>query len=105
MWPSRLPFGPLRKEETRREAAFLDRGAHFMGAVRGKFMTSEGRGSGDGIAMGVTRALGGALLFGAAEILVQGKMIYTMLAAIAGAAILTLLARYRDGRLEYGSTD
>jgi len=77
----------------------------FVGWVTGKFMSSEGRDQVMDVVMGIAGAIGGAFLFSAAGILIQGKMIYTMLAAIMGAAILTLLARYVGGRLEYGSTD
>ena len=80
-------------------------GGAFVGWVTGKFMSSEGRDQVMDVVMGIAGAVGGALLFSAWDSLVQGKMIYTMLAAIVGAAILTLLARYVGGRLEYGSTD
>lgn len=80
-------------------------GGAFVGWVTGKFMSSEGRDQVMDVVMGIAGAVGGAFLFSATDILVQGKMIYAMLAAIVGAAILTVLVRYLGGRLEYGSTD
>ena len=76
-----------------------------VGWLTGKFMLSEGRDYVMDIVMGIAGAIGGGFLFTATQILVQGKMIYTMLAAIAGAAILAGLTRYVGGNLEYGSTD
>jgi len=80
-------------------------GGAFLGWVTGKLMSSERRDQVMDVVMGVAGAVEGALLFSASDILVQGKMIHTMLAAIVGAVILTLLARSVGGRLEYGSTD
>ena len=77
----------------------------FGGWLAGRFMSSEGRDRVMDVVMGIAGAVGGASLFIATHILVQGKMIYTMLAAIMGATILTALTRYAGGRLEYGSTD
>ena len=76
-----------------------------VGWLTGKFMSSEGRDQVMDVVMGIAGATGAAFLFSAAHTLVQGKMIYAMLAAVVGAAILTLLVRYVGGRLEYGSTD
>jgi len=76
-----------------------------VGWLTGKFMSSEGRDQVMDVVMGIAGATGAAFLFSAAHILVQGKMIYAMLVAIMGAAMLTLLTRYMGGRLEYGSMD
>jgi uncharacterized membrane protein YeaQ/YmgE (transglycosylase-associated protein family) len=80
-------------------------GGGAVGWLVGKIMSSERRDQVMDVVMGIGGALTGAFLFSAAHTLVQGKMIYTMLAAIAGAAVLAALARYLGGRFEYGSTD
>jgi uncharacterized membrane protein YeaQ/YmgE (transglycosylase-associated protein family) len=79
-------------------------GGAFVGWLTGKFISSEGRDQVMDVVMGIAGAVGVGFLFSATHILVQGKMIYTILPAIVGAAILTVLARYVGGRLEYGST-
>ena len=75
------------------------------GWLTGKIMSSEGRDQIMDIVMGVAGAIAGGFLFSAARLLVQGEMIYTSLAAVLGAVILTVLSRYVGGRREYGSTD
>ena len=75
------------------------------GWLMGKIMSSEGRDWVMDIVMGVAGAAAGGFLSSAALGLVQGKMIYTNLAAISGAVILTVISRYAGGRREYGSTD
>lgn len=80
-------------------------GGAFVGWLTGMFMSSEGRDRVMDIVMGVAGGIGGGFLFGAAHILVQGKMIYTMLPAIVGAAILTMFTGYLGARRECGSTD
>jgi uncharacterized membrane protein YeaQ/YmgE (transglycosylase-associated protein family) len=54
--------------------------------------------------MGVAGALAGGFLFSAAHLVVRGVMIYTNLAAILGAAILTGAFQYFAGEREYSST-
>jgi uncharacterized membrane protein YeaQ/YmgE (transglycosylase-associated protein family) len=51
--------------------------------------------------MGVAGGLGGGFLANVAGLPVQGKMIYTNLAAILGAVILTGLSRVVTGRRRY----
>lgn len=80
-------------------------GGAVVGWLTGKFMLSEGRDHVMDIVMGITGAIGGGFLFSTMRFLVQGKMIYTMLAAIVGAVILTGLTRYLGGRRDYGATD
>jgi uncharacterized membrane protein YeaQ/YmgE (transglycosylase-associated protein family) len=75
------------------------------GYLTGKFMSSEGRDRVMDIVMGLAGGVGGGFLLSAMHTIVQGKMIYTSLAAILGAVILTALSRYVGGRREYGSTD
>jgi uncharacterized membrane protein YeaQ/YmgE (transglycosylase-associated protein family) len=75
------------------------------GWLMGKIMSSEGRDWVMDAVMGVAGAVAGGFLLSATHGLVQGMMIYTNLAAISGAVILTFLSRYLGGRLEYGSTD
>jgi uncharacterized membrane protein YeaQ/YmgE (transglycosylase-associated protein family) len=98
-------FAVLGKEDKVMMLLFWIVGGAFVGWLTGKFMSSEGRDQLMDVVMGVAGAVGGAFLFSATHILVQGRMIYTMLAAIVGSATLTVLTRYLGGRLEYGSTD
>jgi uncharacterized membrane protein YeaQ/YmgE (transglycosylase-associated protein family) len=94
-----------KKEKTMLLLLYWIIGGAVVGWLTGKFMSSEGRDYVMDIVMGIAGAVGGAFLFSAAHILVQGKMIYTSLAAIVGAVILTGLTRYLGGRREYGATD
>lgn len=80
-------------------------GGAAAGWLMGKFMASEGRDYVTDLVMGAAGAIGGGFLFSTMRLLVQGKMVYTMLAAITGAVVLTMLARYMGGRREYGATD
>jgi len=73
--------------------------------LTGKLMSSEGRDWVMDVIMGLAGGIGGGFLLSATSTLVQGKMIYTSLAAILGAVILTVFSRYISGRREYGSTD
>jgi uncharacterized membrane protein YeaQ/YmgE (transglycosylase-associated protein family) len=75
------------------------------GWLTGKFMSSEGSDQAMDVVMGVAGAVAGGFLFNAAHLLVQGKMIYTNMAAILGAVVLTVLSRHVGGRREYSSTD
>ncbi len=74
------------------------------GWLTGNFMASEGRDQVMDIVMGVAGGVGAGFLFSAAH-LVQGKMIYTNVAAVLGAAMMVVLTRIFDGRREYGSTN
>lgn len=51
--------------------------------------------------MGVTGAVGGGFIVSVAGLPVQGRMIYTNLAAILGALVLTALSRVATGRRGY----
>jgi uncharacterized membrane protein YeaQ/YmgE (transglycosylase-associated protein family) len=75
------------------------------GWLTGKIMSSEGRNRVMNLVMGVAGAVAGGFLLSVAPFLVQGRMIYTNLAAILGAVILTVFFRYVGGSREYGSTD
>ena len=75
------------------------------GWLAGKFMASDGRDQVMDVVMGVAGAVAAGFLLNASHLLVQGKMIYTTLAAVAGAVIITVISRYAGGRREYGSTD
>ena len=69
----------------------------------GKAMSDQGRNlflSMDTI-MGVTGAVAGGFIVSVAGLPVQGKMIYTNLAAILGAVVLTALVRIATGRRGY----
>jgi len=76
-----------------------------VGWLMGKIMSSEGRDYVMDIMMGVAGAIGAGFLFSTMHFLVHSKMTYTSLAAIWGAVVLTMLARYMGGRREYGATD
>lgn len=75
------------------------------GYLTGKLMSSEGRDWVMDIVMGAAGGVGGGFLLSAMRILVQGKMIYTSLAAILGAVMVAGLSRSFSGRREYGATD
>jgi uncharacterized membrane protein YeaQ/YmgE (transglycosylase-associated protein family) len=76
-----------------------------VGWLMGKLMLSEGRDYVMDIVMGAAGAIGGGFLLSTMHFLVQSKMLYTSLAAIWGAVVLAMLARYVGGRREYGATD
>ena len=59
----------------------------------GKMMSDQGRDLLRDIIMGVVGGVGGGFIINVAGLPVQGKMIYTNLAAILGAALLTSLSR------------
>ncbi|HVB87193.1 MAG TPA: GlsB/YeaQ/YmgE family stress response membrane protein [Candidatus Dormibacteraeota bacterium] len=80
-------------------------GGAAAGWLMGKLMSGEGRDHVMDLVMGVAGAIGGSFLFSTMRLLVEGKMVYTMLAAIMGAVVLTMLARYMGERREYGATD
>ena len=71
----------------------------------GRLIASDGRDYVMDLVMGVAGAIGGGFLFSTMHFLVQSKMVYTMLAAISGAAVLIMLARYMGARREFGATD
>jgi uncharacterized membrane protein YeaQ/YmgE (transglycosylase-associated protein family) len=73
--------------------------------LTGRLMSREARGQFMEIAMAVAGGVTGGLLLSSARFTVQGRMVYTNLAAILGAVILTVLSRYLGRRLAYGSTD
>jgi uncharacterized membrane protein YeaQ/YmgE (transglycosylase-associated protein family) len=75
------------------------------GYVTGRVMSSEGRDWVMNLIMGVAGGIGGGFLLSATHIVVRGAMIYTSLAAIAGAALLAGVSRSLSGRREYGSTE
>lgn len=75
------------------------------GWLTGKIMSSEGRDRVMNLVMGVAGAIAGGFLVSIAPFLVQGRMIYTNLAAVLAAVILTVFSRYFGGSREYGSTD
>jgi uncharacterized membrane protein YeaQ/YmgE (transglycosylase-associated protein family) len=76
----------------------------ILGWLTGKTMASKGRDLVMDSAMGATGAVAGGFFVAVAPVLVQGKMIYTNLAAIVGAVTLTVLFRYLRVGWEYGST-
>jgi uncharacterized membrane protein YeaQ/YmgE (transglycosylase-associated protein family) len=80
-------------------------GGAAAGWLMGKIMSSEGRDYVMDIVMGVAGAIGGGFLFSTMHFLAQSKMVYTALAAILGAVVLSTLARYMGGRREFGATD
>lgn len=79
-------------------------GGLFAGWLTGKTMSSEGRDVVMDLVMGLAGGMAGGFIVSATA-LVQGKMIFTDLAAIAGGVILTGLARIVAGRREYTATN
>jgi len=69
--------------------------------LTGKMMSDQGYDLWMDTIMGVAGGLGGGFLANVAGLPVQGKMIYTNLAAILGAVILTGLSRVVTGRRRY----
>lgn len=67
----------------------------------GRMMSDQGRGLLMDIIMGVAGGVGGGFIINVAGLPVRGKMIYTNLAAIMGAALLTALSRVATGRRGY----
>ncbi len=77
----------------------------FAGWLTAKLMSAEGRDYVMDIIMGIAGAVGGGFIANALGLPGHGKMIYTNLAAILGAVILTVLSRFFGRRREYASTD
>lgn len=75
------------------------------GWITGKIMSSEGRDLVMDIVMGISGGAAGGFIVGAMHPAVQGKMIFTNVAALVGAVILTFLTRIIGGRREYSSTN
>jgi uncharacterized membrane protein YeaQ/YmgE (transglycosylase-associated protein family) len=72
--------------------------------LAGQLMSREARNQFMEIAMGIAGGVTGGLLLSSARFTVQGRMVYTNLAAILGAVILTVLSHYVGARREYGTT-
>jgi uncharacterized membrane protein YeaQ/YmgE (transglycosylase-associated protein family) len=77
----------------------------LAGWLTGKMMSSKGRDLMMDIGMGISGGMAGGLIVEAARLTVQGKMIFTNLAALAGAVIMAFLTRVIGGRPEYAPTD
>lgn len=77
----------------------------LAGWLTGKFMSSEGRDLVMDVVMGISGGMAGGFLVAAMHLTIHGKMIFTNLAALAGAIILTFLTRIIGGRREYASTN
>lgn len=71
------------------------------GWVMSQIMLSQGRDQAMDILMGLTGGVAGGFLVSLMHLLVRGVMIYTSLAAVLGAVVLTVLVRYASGRHEY----
>jgi uncharacterized membrane protein YeaQ/YmgE (transglycosylase-associated protein family) len=71
------------------------------GWLTGKVMSGDGRDLLMATIMGVAGGVAGGFIVNVAGFPVQGKMIYTNLAAIIGAVILTALSRVVTGRRGY----
>lgn len=84
---------------------YLVIGGAAVGLLVGRLIASEGRDYVMDLVMGVAGAIGGGFLFSTLHFLVHDKMVYTMLATISGAVVLTMLARYMGARREFGATD
>ncbi len=68
------------------------------GWLTGKMMAGEGRDLVVDVAMGMAGGIAGGFLVSTFSSLVQGKMIFTNLAAMEGAIALTALSRLVTGR-------
>lgn len=71
------------------------------GWLTGKAMSAEGRDLMMDVLTGIVGGVGGGFLIQVAGLPVQGKMIYTNLAAILGAVVLTTLSRIVTQRRVY----
>lgn len=71
------------------------------GWLTGRIMSGERRELLMATVMGVAGAVAAGFIVNVAGLPVQGKMIYTNLAAVIGAAILTVLSRLATGRRGY----
>lgn len=75
------------------------------GFVASKIMSGEGRDLLMDTVMGLVGGAAGGFIAGANGQRFHGDWLYTSLAAIAGAAALSILSRVFGGRPEYGSTN
>ena len=71
------------------------------GYLMGRIMLSQGRDQAINVLMGLTGGVAGGFLMSVTHLLVRGMMIYTSLAAVLVAAVLTVLVRYASGMHEY----
>ena len=76
----------------------------IAGWIAGMVMLSQGRDRILDIVIGIAGAAGAGFLLTLAHPSVQGRMIYTSLAAVLGAVSLTILSRYLSARLAYNSS-
>jgi uncharacterized membrane protein YeaQ/YmgE (transglycosylase-associated protein family) len=72
-----------------------------VGWLMSLIMLSQGRDQMMDILMGIMGGVAGGFLLSVAHFLVRGVTIYTSLAAVSGAVVLTVLSRYASGRHEY----
>lgn len=76
------------------------------GWVAGKMvMLSQGRDQAMDLVLGAAGGVGGGFLFDSTPFRIDGKMIYTSLAAALGGVILTLASRYLTARQRYSSPE
>jgi uncharacterized membrane protein YeaQ/YmgE (transglycosylase-associated protein family) len=73
------------------------------GWLTGQFVSGNGRHLMMETMMGIAGAVGGGFIVSAAGLPVQGKMIFTNLAAVLGAVVMTALARLIATKREYAS--
>jgi uncharacterized membrane protein YeaQ/YmgE (transglycosylase-associated protein family) len=74
------------------------------GWLTGKMIAGEGRHLVMDVVMGMAGGIAAGFIAGRLGTLVQGKMIFTDLAAMLGAVALTVLSRWLGGRRKYGTT-
>ena len=74
------------------------------GWFTGKMMLSHGRDQFVSALVGLAAGAGGGFLFNAAPFHLEGKMIYSTLAAVMSSVIFTVLYQYAFVRHEFGPT-
>jgi uncharacterized membrane protein YeaQ/YmgE (transglycosylase-associated protein family) len=75
------------------------------GWLTGKVMSAGGRDLWMDAIMGTVGGVAAGFIVNVSGFLVNGRMIYTNLAAALGAALLTVFARFVAGRREYAATN
>ena len=94
-------LGKLTKRGNVMQLPFWIMDGLVAGWLTGKIMSGRGRDLLMATIMGVAGGVAGGFIVNVAGLPVQGRMIYTNLAAILGAVVLTALSRVATGRRGY----